>query len=161
MLPRPGSESEEIRLELPSRLELLSIIDKVVDGIADQMSFEDDDKDAIAISVIEAGTNAVQHGHSHDENRHLEIVFRMFPDRLEVDVTDHGTGFDLALLEDATAPENLLKARGRGIFIMKSMMDDVQFQFSDRGTLCRLVKRRRAAGEVDVTGGPTPLDDSI
>ena len=154
-------EGEIVRLAIPSRLELLSIIDKVVDGVADQMGFEDDDKDAVAISVIEAGTNAIQHGHAHDPARPIEILFRLDPDELVVEITDAGRGFDLDVLEDATAPENLLKERGRGIFIMKSMMDDVQFQFSDRGTLCRLVKRRRAAGEVDVTGGPTPLDDSI
>ncbi|HEX7877930.1 MAG TPA: ATP-binding protein, partial [Candidatus Eisenbacteria bacterium] len=68
---------EVVRLEIPSRLELLSIIDKVVDGVADQMGFEDDDKDAVAISVIEAGTNAIQHGHGHESERLVEIVFRL------------------------------------------------------------------------------------
>jgi len=156
-----GSPGVEIvRLEIPSRLELLSIIDKVVDGVADQMGFEDDDKDAVAISVIEAGTNAIQHGHGHESERLVEIVFRLEPEELVVEITDSGGGFDLEVLEDATAPENLLKERGRGIFIMRSMMDDVSFEFTDKGTRCRLVKRRRA-GEADVSGGPAPLDDTL
>jgi serine/threonine-protein kinase RsbW len=149
MSAREG-QSEEIRLSLPSQLEVLSIIDKVVDGIAEQMSFEDDDKDAIAISVIEAGTNAIQHGHAHDPSLSVEIIFRMKENELEVDVLDHGHGFNLNLLEDATAPENLLKARGRGIFIMRSMMDDVVYSFSDRGTTCRMVKKKRNSTEPDV-----------
>ena len=159
MLPRPGSECEEIKLELPSRLELLSIIDKVVDGIADQMSFEDDDKDAIAISVIEAGTNAIQHGHAHDPSLRLDITFRLCRDSLEVLVYDNGRGFDLALLEDATAPENLLKARGRGIFIMRSMMDEVTFEFGEGGTMCRLVKNRRSERPVDPVDLNSGLDE--
>ncbi len=148
-LPRAEGDTEEIRLELPGQLELLSIVDKVVDGIADQMSFEDDDKDAIAISVIEAGTNAIQHGKPGDP---VEIVFRMTVDALEVDVTDRGTGFNLDLVEDASAPENLLKARGRGIFIMRSMMDAVLYDFSERGTVCRLVKKRRTGAPADAGG---------
>ena len=153
-------EEQVVRLVIPSRLELLSIIDKVVDGVADQMGFEDTDKDAMAISVIEAGTNAIQHGHGHESERMVEIVFRLLPDELVVDIMDDGRGFNLDVLEDATSPENLLKERGRGIFIMRAMMDDVQFEFSDAGTRCRLIKRRRPI-EADVTGNPTPLDDAI
>ena len=153
-------DAEVVRLVIPSRLELLSIIDKVVDGVAEQMGFEEDDKDAVAISVIEAGTNAIQHGHGHESERMVEIIFRLLPDELVIEVMDNGRGFNLDVLEDATAPENLLKERGRGIFIMRSMMDDVQFDFTDSGTRCRLVKRRRPL-EVDVTGSPAPLDDTI
>jgi len=153
-------DAEVVRLVIPSRLELLSIIDKVVDGVAEQMGFEEDDKDAVAISVIEAGTNAIQHGHGHESERMVEIIFRLLPDELVIEVMDNGRGFNLDVLEDATAPENLLKERGRGIFIMRSMMDDVHFEFTDSGTRCRLVKRRRPL-EVDVTGSPAPLDDTI
>lgn len=142
-MKQPGGDTDEIRLELPSRLDMLSIIDKVVDGIADQLSFEDDDKDAIAISVIEAGTNAIQHGYGLDPSQCVEIVFRLTRDSLEVDVRDSGPGFNLSLVEDAGAPENLLKPRGRGIFIMRSMMDSVSYDFSRGGTVVRLVKSRR------------------
>ena len=158
MADSPGEQV--VRLVIPSRLELLSLIDKVVDGVADQMGFEDADQDAVAISVIEAGTNAIQHGHGHESERTVEVTFRLLPDELIVDIQDNGRGFNLDLLEDAGAPENLLKERGRGIFIMRAMMDDVQFDFGDHGTRCRLIKRRRPP-EADVTGTPTPLDDIV
>lgn len=151
----------EIRLELPSRLELLSIIDKVVNGVADQLAFEDDDKDAIAISVIEAGTNAIQHGHKHDPNKIVRITFHLHPDELEVEVEDEGRGFDLELLEDASAPENLLRERGRGIFIMRSMMDEVRFDFHPEGTVCRLIKRRRTTPLPEPASGPGELLDDL
>lgn len=157
--PLGPAHNTEIRLELPSRLELLSIIDKVVDGVADQLSFEDDDKDAIAISVIEAGTNAIQHGHRHDPSRLVRITFHLHPDALEVEVEDQGTGFDLETLEDPGAPENLLRERGRGIFIMKSMMDEVRFSFGSSGTTCRLIKRKRAATPESDSGPDEILDD--
>lgn len=156
---RGPDNNTEIRLELPSRLELLSIIDKVVDGVADQLSFEDDDKDAIAISVIEAGTNAIQHGHRHDPSRLVRITFHLLPDALEVEVRDEGTGFDLETLEDPGAPENLLRERGRGIFIMKSMMDEVRFNFGPAGTTCRLMKRKRAAIPDSESAPDDLLDD--
>jgi len=153
-------EGEVVRLVIPSRLELLSIVDKVVEGVGEQMGFEEDDKDAVSISVIEAGTNAIQHGHGHESERMVEIVFHLLPEELVVEVSDNGRGFKLDVLEDATAPENLLKERGRGIFIMRAMMDDVRFDFTDHGTRCRLVKRRRPP-EVEVIGTPGPLDDTI
>jgi anti-sigma regulatory factor (Ser/Thr protein kinase) len=75
----------------------------------------------------------------------VDVSFLMFADRLEVAVQDTGPGFDLASVNgDATAPEHLLDARGRGIFIMRACMDAVDFEFSGAGTVCHLVKRRPA-----------------
>ena len=61
-----AKNGNQIRLKLPSRLELLGVMDKVAEGITEYMSFEDVDRDAVAISVIEACTNAIQHGHRAD-----------------------------------------------------------------------------------------------
>jgi serine/threonine-protein kinase RsbW len=97
------------------------------------------------MSVIEAGTNAIQHGHHRDATIPVDVDFRLFPDRLEVEVRDTGPGFDLSALNgDATSPEHLLDPRGRGIYIMRACMDEVDFDFSN-GTTCRLVKRRPPA----------------
>jgi anti-sigma regulatory factor (Ser/Thr protein kinase) len=70
------------------------------------------------------------------------VDYRLFSDRLEVSVHDTGQGFDPGAVNgDATSPEHLYEARGRGIFIMRSSMDSVDFEFSDAGTICHLVKR--------------------
>lgn len=152
------NEPEIIRLTVPSRLDLLSIVDKVLEGIADLMGFEEDDRDSVAISVLEAGTNAIQHGHAHDAARVVEMVFSLHPDELVVDVYDGGQGFQPEVIEDATAPENILKERGRGIFIMRSMMDEVTFEFTDGGTRCRLIKKRRPATP-EITGVGERIDE--
>ena len=135
-----------ISVRMPSRLELLALLDGVTTSVCERLHVDGDTASLISMSVIEAGTNAIQHGHKRDATRSVDIDFRLFADRIEVSVRDTGPGFDPGTLKgDATAPEHLFDARGRGIFIMRSCMDTVDFEFSDSGTLCRLMKRLPAA----------------
>ena len=137
---------ETITLRLPSRLELLAVLDRVALTVCERMEFDEDTSSQVSMSVIEAGTNAVQHGHKRDPGKFFEAEFRLYPDRLEVDVRDQGSGFDVAkLVPDVTTPEHLLDMRGRGIFIMRSCCDEVDFEFGKNGTVCHLVKYRAAA----------------
>lgn len=136
---------EVIRLSLPSRLELLGILDRVAVSVCERMEFDEDTASQVGMSVIEAGTNAVQHGHKRDASKTFEVKFLLYPDRLEIVVHDEGPGFDLSkLTPDVTTPDHLFDMRGRGIFIMRSCCDEVDFQFSDSGTTCVLVKNRPA-----------------
>ena len=137
---------ETITLKLPSRLELLAVLDRVAFTVCERMEFDEDTTSQVSMSVIEAGTNAVQHGHKRDAAKFFETEFRLYPDRLEVDIRDQGGGFDVGkLVGDVTSPEHLLDMRGRGIFIMRSCCDEVFFDFTDKGTVCHLVKYRAAA----------------
>ena len=139
----PSSQHPDvITVRIPSRLELLSLLDSVTASVCERMRFDGDTASRISLSVIEAGTNAIQHGHKRDASRPVDFDFRLFGDRLEVNVRDTGPGFDPATVNgDATTPEHLLEASGRGIFIMRSCMDSVDFEFTGSGTICRLVKR--------------------
>ena len=137
---------EIITLKLPSRLELLAVLDRVALTVCERMEFDEDTSSQVSMSVIEAGTNAVQHGHKRDAAKFFETEFRLFPDRLEVNVRDQGGGFDVSkLIGDVTVPEHVLDVRGRGIFIMRSCCDEVDFSFGKNGTVCHLVKHRAAA----------------
>ena len=139
---------ETIHLTIPSRLELLPLVDQLAAGISERMAFDDESKMQISISVLEAGTNAIQHGNRIDPAKKVEMAFRLHPDRLEVVVHDLGKGFDIEkLLTDITSPEHLLDLRGRGIYMMRSCMDSVDFAFGPDGTTVRLVKVRRNAGK--------------
>jgi serine/threonine-protein kinase RsbW len=124
------TQSNEIRMTVPSRLEWLSVIDKVVEGIAELLELSEEDTNAAAISVVEAGTNAIQHGNQFVQEKPVELTFRLDEDALRVEVRDRGPGFDVekVLSADPTSPEDLLKPRGRGIFIMRSLMDEVSFR---------------------------------
>jgi serine/threonine-protein kinase RsbW len=133
--------AEEIKLAVPSRFEFLSVINSVAEEVALQMGFDEEARNAITISVVEAGTNAMQHGNGEDSTKPTRIVLRKEPDRLVVIVTDEGSGFDPTALRDPLAKENLMAANGRGVFILRSFMDEVEFRFPNgRGTECRLVK---------------------
>ena len=139
---------EVIAVRIPSRLELLSVLDRVCDSVCERLEFDDDTAAQISMSVIEAGTNAIQHGHKKDATKAVDIEFRLMPDSLEVVVHDSGTGFDVGAVNgDVTGPDHLLDARGRGIFIMRSCMDQVDFRFSGTGTEVRLVKKRPRKAE--------------
>lgn len=135
-----------IEVSMPSRLDLLSVLDHVAQSLCERMEFDSDATSQVTMSVIEAGTNAIQHGHQRDASKIMETRFILRPDRLEVSVRDHGPGFNLeAVHGDVTEPEHLLDLRGRGIFIMRACMDSVDFEFGPEGTVCHLVKRRPAA----------------
>lgn len=137
---------EVIEVRMPSRLDLLSVLDHVAQTLCDRLEFDSDAASQVTMSVIEAGTNAIQHGHKRDASKVVETRFELYPDRLEVRVRDRGPGFRLeAVSGDITSPEHLLDLRGRGIFIMRACMDSVEYQFGPEGTVCHLVKRRPAA----------------
>jgi serine/threonine-protein kinase RsbW len=145
-LPTTGDFGRVVRLTLPSRLEMLGVLDCLVQGIAGQMEFDEDATIEIATSVVEAGTNAIQHGHQLNERLPVQFSFYLGEKALEVWVRDEGPGFNLEdiVTSDPTRPEDLLKARGRGIFIMRAMMDSVEFQIRPgEGTLVHLIKQLR------------------
>ena len=139
---------ETIAVRIPSRLELLAILDRITESVCQRLQFDEDTCCQVSMSVIEAGTNAIQHGHNKDAARPLDVEFHLFPDALEVTVQDTGPGFDVAGVNgDITSPEHIFDARGRGIFIMRSCMDRVDFQITGSGTRVRLVKKRPAKAE--------------
>lgn len=144
-MPSAPSGPENIKLTLPSRLELLGVLDRVAVALCQRLEFDEDSCAQITMSVIEAGTNAIQHGHRKDATKPIDVRFVLFPDRIEITVHDTGSGFRPETLNgDITSPEHLLDARGRGIYIMRACMDSVDFKFGDTGTEVRLVKRRHA-----------------
>lgn len=134
--------AEEVRLVVPSSIQSLALINSVAEEVSEQMGFDEEARNAIMISVIEAGTNAIQHGNREDSSKPTEVLFRKEKDRLTVVVKDQGPGFDPGLLRDPLAKENLFAASGRGIYILRSFMDEVDFRFSGQngGTECCLVK---------------------
>ena len=146
-MPDDAPTPDVIRLRIPSRLELLSLLDRVSSLLCQRAGFSEDASTQVTLSVIEAGTNAIQHGSRRDPAKPVDVSFTVHPDRLEVVVHDQGPGFDLAAVSgDITSPERLLDARGRGIFIMRACMDSVEFAFDASGTTCRLVKSRPSGG---------------
>jgi anti-sigma regulatory factor (Ser/Thr protein kinase) len=141
-----STQPETINVRIPSRLDLLALLDVMTTALCQRMEFDPDTTSQVVMSVIEAGTNAIQHGHKRDPRKWVDIEFQLYEDRIEVEVQDTGPGFDPKTINgDITSPEHLLDARGRGIYIMRVCMDQVDFEFTGSGTACHLVKRRPLA----------------
>ena len=127
-------------MTVPSSVHMLGVIDKVIEGLSECLALSREEHNALAISVIEAGTNAMQHGNNYDESKPVDLRFRIDPGEIAVVVKDTGSGFDLQKVERELADADLLRCTGRGILIMRELMDKVDFTFGKRGTTVTLAK---------------------
>jgi serine/threonine-protein kinase RsbW len=149
-----ANHRETVELCIPSRTEHLALVNRVAEEIAEQLSMTQDDRDAVATSVIEAATNAIQHGNRNDASKKVTIRFVVLPGRLEVTVKDQGSGFDPDAVDDPLKPENLLRERGRGVYLIRAFMDEVRFSHRDKqGMAVRLVKYLTPAPTRKEAGG--------
>lgn len=130
-----------IKLELPSEMQLIYVLDSVVSEIVKEMDFEEEDAEAVNLAVIEAGTNAIRHGNKNDLSKRAYFEFRIAKDRLTIQVRDEGEGFDPDSIADPLDPANLLSTGGRGIFLIRVSMDEVHF--SDDGRKLTMVKYKK------------------
>ncbi len=137
----------ELRLTVGSRFEEIELVEQVASALLAHLGFPEPARDGILVAIREAVANAVQHGNALEAEKPVEIECRVEAGELVVGVRDRGQGFDPDALPDPLAPQNLLKPRGRGILLMRSYMDRVDFWFPERsGTLVEL--RARVATEV-------------
>ena len=134
---------ETTELTLPSRIETVATAAAAVADFVSRSGVSEDAAFGIDMAVREAVTNAVVHGNSEDEQKVVDIVLKSSPEAVEISVHDQGAGFNPNEVPDPTAEENLLKTSGRGIFFMRSFMDEVHwFLPPEGGTTVRMLKRR-------------------
>ncbi|HEX5889659.1 MAG TPA: ATP-binding protein [Pyrinomonadaceae bacterium] len=128
---------------MPSRIETVAAAAAAVAEFVGRSGVSDDAAFGIDMAVREAVTNAVLHGNRQDENKTVELVLKSSPDAVEISVHDQGPGFNPEDVPDPTATENLLKTSGRGIFFMRTFMDEVDWLIRpEGGTTVRMLKRR-------------------
>lgn len=143
--------ANSIVVEFPSDYKYLNLIDLVCCEVLADMEFEKGAKNEIAISVVEACTNALEHGNKLCEGCNVHVTFIEEEDRLVVEVIDSGDGFDWkSYLQHIPDPSDIHHLRGRGIFIMNSMMDSLDFEMiPDRGMKIKIEKRLRRGNGAD------------
>ncbi len=130
-----------------STLETVDRAEQAATRIASETGFDDDEVMQIAMAVREAAVNAVLHGNAYDPEKKVELEFERTDRDLVITIRDQGKGLDKAKIPDPLAPENLLKTSGRGIFLIRSFMDDVQINPSQTGTEIKLIKHVHGASE--------------
>ncbi len=135
--------AETTELSLPSRIDTVATAAAAVAEFVSRSGITEDAAFGIDMAVREAVTNAVVHGNRQDENKTVEVTLKSSPDAVEISVHDQGAGFNPEAIPDPTAEGNILKASGRGIFFMRSFMDEVDWLIRPGGgTTVRMLKRR-------------------
>ena len=106
----------------------------LAEKVAAEMNLIDEESDNLAISVSEAVANAIIHGNKLDKNKKVKISIFVKNNRVTVKVKDQGSGFEPKKLKNPIEPENISKEFGRGVFILRNLMDTVDFNFTKSGT---------------------------
>lgn len=133
---------QDIEVFFGSRLENLEIIQGVSDTVGRFLGLDDDGRYWISLSVRESVTNAILHGNKQDEEKRVGVRFLINGNRLVICVQDEGEGFEESGLPDPLDPSNLLKPSGRGIFYVRSFMDEVKYRsLPEGGWEVRMEKR--------------------
>jgi serine/threonine-protein kinase RsbW len=135
-----------VRLKIHSVFEMLDLVQLVSDRMGQMAGLDEDAVHWVGVAVRESVINAIKHGNRLDEAKSVTVEFSFVPaavpTELIVRVIDEGEGFEPDLIADPLAPENMLKSSGRGIFFMRSFMDDVSLhKMPDGGMEVRMVKK--------------------
>jgi serine/threonine-protein kinase RsbW len=150
-MARPREDRQIVRLEFSSAFGMLDLVQVVGDHIAGSLGLDEESIHWIGVAVRESVINAIKHGNASDATKHVFVEFEtaMVDDvpAITIRVRDQGAGFDPSSIADPMAPENLLKSSGRGIFLIRSFMDDVRLQRSPQGGMeILMTKRVQSAG---------------
>jgi serine/threonine-protein kinase RsbW len=138
-----------VRLDFHSTFEMLDFVQVVSDHIARMAGLDEEARHWVGVAVRESVINAIKHGNAGDAGKRVHVEFTPLeaaaePPGIVIRVRDEGPGFDPSTLPDPLAPENLLKASGRGIFLIRSFMDEMVLQRAPEGGM-EVVMIKRAS----------------
>ncbi|HEY1340710.1 MAG TPA: ATP-binding protein [Bryobacteraceae bacterium] len=133
--------SETVERFLDSTLESVDSAEEIAVGAAQRAGFDEDELIKIGMAVRESMVNAVVHGNRYNAHKKVRFSIDKSAERFTIRIADQGEGFDFESLPDPLAPENLMRTSGRGIFLIRSFMDEFQIRHLDpMGTEVTLVK---------------------
>ena len=137
-----------VTLTCSTDLRFIELIQVVGSELLKQMSFTQEDGERLWLAIQEGLANAMRHGNKLDKSKSVKVVFTPSIASLEIRIEDQGTGFDPDSIPNPNLPENLLKSSGRGVHLMKQVMDSVVMERHKTGTALVLIKRRKHAETV-------------
>ena len=123
-------------LVIPSKAESINTVERLIDDLRTEFDIHEDVYGNMLVAVTEAVNNAILHGNQSDPAKEVSINYAVTEDKISFIIKDQGRGFDYYNLPDPTAPENLEKPTGRGIFLMKNLAD--QIIFAEEGKVVEL-----------------------
>jgi serine/threonine-protein kinase RsbW len=114
-------------ISIKSDIENLTVIETMVDTLSKRLGISDEVYGKILISTVEAVNNAILHGNRGDSSKQVTVVVSSDGNIFDVTVTDEGEGFSYLDIPDPTDPKNIENLHGRGVFIMKSLADSIEY----------------------------------
>ena len=144
---------QELILELPNDIRSIEhAVEYVMRHCSDCCTYARRLNLNFRVGLTEALSNAMLYGNDRDPGKRVKVEVNVRGEEVTARITDEGRGFDPTAVPDPTLPDNLEKPGGRGIFLMKALMDEVRF--NEEGNSVTLILR--LAGEnPDVAGGAT------
>lgn len=124
------------KINFPSQAENIHLVEKLVDEVCDELSVQEDNYGNILIALTEAVNNAIHHGNKLDATKKTYVSCTSEEHKLTFKVKDEGLGFNFYSLPDPTSSENIETPNGRGIFLMKNLADEINFD--DEGRIVEL-----------------------
>jgi serine/threonine-protein kinase RsbW len=123
-------KEKKYHLKIPSQTDNLDLIRSFVAGIARKVGFNDEEVNKIELAVDEACTNVIEHAYQHDDTKDIDIAIQIGLQKLTVVVTDHGKSFNVKQIKLPDMKDYLAELRvgGLGIYLMKTLMDEVDYQ---------------------------------
>jgi len=134
--------TSRISLNLESTIASVSAVEETALGYAHAAGFAPDVAAHLALVAGEAAANAVIHGNRYDPEKRVTATFEISDSALTIKLADQGDGLDPDTIPDPLAPENLLRSSGRGVFLMRTFMDEVHFRRLAPGTEICMIKHR-------------------
>ncbi len=144
-MPEPEN-AEALRVDtlLDSLLESADTAERLALNVAAEMGFEEEDLHRLGVAVRESVVNAVVHGNRYSARKKVHFKVASNQRGLTITVADEGQGFDWTALRNPVAEEHLLEQSGRGLFLVRAFVDEVEFRrLTPQGTEIRLVKYRK------------------
>jgi serine/threonine-protein kinase RsbW len=138
-------EPQIVEVSLKSDLKSVEAAEELAEKVCTKAGFDDEDLHKIGMAVHESVINAIWHGNKNDASKRVWVRFQIHPDRVEIHIRDQGSGFEPGRIPDPLESENLLKSSGRGIFLIRSFVDEFRVEnLKGLGTEVILVKRRNS-----------------
>jgi serine/threonine-protein kinase RsbW len=137
-LDKPNAD--RLSFALSSTMDSVAEIEAAAEKLATDAGLDEDERFRFTMAIREAAVNAVLHGNDYDPSKRVNASFQNNGKSLIITIADEGKGLDPDSLPDPLAPENLLRGTGRGIFLIRSFMDEVHFRQLNPGTELTLVK---------------------
>ena len=131
-------------ITFPSDVEYLEEIELASTKFAEKAGFDDSTIYDISIALTELVNNAIHHGNKNDKNKMVTVKFASDDKRISISISDEGKGFNISNLSDPLDPENIMAENGRGIYLVKALMDDVDYKSSETGTEIIIFKNKQS-----------------